>query len=36
MTIMEAMRMTVEKLTGETELASDTNDMKSLLSVVAF
>ena len=35
-TIMEAMRMTVEKLTGETELASDTNDMKFLLSVVAF
>ena len=36
-TIMEAMIMPVEKLRGEAELASDTNDMKFLLpSVVAF
>ena len=36
-TIMEATVMPVEKLRGEFELASDTNDMKfSLLSVVAF
>ena len=36
-TIMEAAMMPVEKLRGETELASDTNDMKIfLLSVVAF
>ena len=36
-TIMEASMMPVEKLRGEGELASDTNDMKFiLLSVVAF
>ena len=36
-TIIEATMMTVEKLRGEAELASDTNDMKFfLLSVVAF
>ena len=34
---MEATMMPVEKLRGEAELASDTNDMNSfLLSVVAF
>ena len=35
-TIMEATMMPVEKLRGEAELASDTNDQKFLLSVVAF
>ena len=36
-TIMEASIMPVEKLRGEAELASDTNDMKFFLhSVVAF
>ena len=36
-TIIEATMMTVEKLRGEAELASDTNHMKFfLLSVVAF
>ena len=36
-TIMEATMMPVEKLRGEAELASDTNNMKFfLLSVVAF
>ena len=36
-TIMEATMMPVEKLRGEAELASDTNDMKFfLVSVVAF
>ena len=35
-TIMEATMMPAEKLGGEAELASDTNDMKFvLLSVVA-
>ena len=34
---MEATMMPVEKLRGKVELASDTNDMNSLLlSVVAF
>ena len=36
-TIIVATMMPVEKLRGEAELASDTNDMKFfLLSVVAF
>ena len=36
-TSMEATMMPVEKLRGEDELASDTNDINSfLLSVVAF
>ena len=36
-TIMEATMMPFEKLRGEAELASDTNDLKFfLLSVVAF
>ena len=35
--IMEATTMPVEKLRGEAELASDTNEMKLfLLSVVAY
>ena len=36
-TIIEGTIMPVEKLRGEAELASDTNDMKFfLLSVIAF